>query len=317
MLGWSRAATAGSEPAAAPGRPDLIFSNNFLLQLERLTFVSRRSHVGRVKGERKSPRRGSSVEFADYRPYEVGDDLRYVDWNAFARLNRLYLKVFVDEEDLCVHLILDGSASMDFGDGGAAGPPSKFRYAVRLAAALAFIGLANLERVGIAVFRDRLSEGWLPTRGRNQYLPLAAFLSGLVPAGPTRFNDAVAQYARRAKDSGLAIVVSDFLDPDGYERGLRALMERRFDIHVLHVLAADELRPAFGGDLELVDAETGEVREVSVDADTLAAYQTRLSTFLDSIETFCRGHEINYVRVPTDTTLDDLLLRRLKGSLLQ
>src|SRR5262249_14703902 len=160
----------------------------FLLQLERLTFLSRRSHIGRVKGERKSPRRGSSVEFADYRPYEVGDDLRYVDWNAFARLNRLYLKVFMDEEDLCVHLILDGSASMDFGDSG---QPTKFAYVRRLAAALAFIGLANLERVGIAVFRDRLSEGWLPTRGRNQFLPLAEFLAGLVPAGPTRFNDAV------------------------------------------------------------------------------------------------------------------------------
>jgi uncharacterized protein (DUF58 family) len=318
MLGWSRASAAGTEPAAgAAVRPHRLFSNAFLLQLERLTFVSRRSHVGRVKGERKSPRRGSSVEFADYRPYEVGDDLRYVDWNAFARLNRLYLKVFVDEEDLCVHLILDGSASMDFGEAGGGGALSKFRYAVRLANALAFIGLANLERVGIAVFRDRLSEGWLPTRGRNQYLPLAAFLSGLVPAGPTRFNDAVEQYARRAKDSGLAIVISDFLDPEGYEKGLRALMERRFDIHVLHVLAADELRPTFGGDLELVDAETGEVREVSVDADTLAGYQARLSTFLDSIEGFCRGHEINYVRVPTDTTLDDLLLRRLKGSLLQ
>lgn len=314
MLPWRRTPTAGGESAAAPGRVERPFSNTFLLQLERLTFVSRRSHVGRVKGERKSPRRGSSVEFADYRPYEVGDDLRYVDWNAFARLNRLYLKVFMDEEDLCVHLVLDGSASMDFGDGG---QPTKFAYAVRLAAALAFIGLANLERVGIAVFRDRLSEGWLPTRGRNQFLPLAGFLTGLVPAGATRFNDAVEQYARRAKDAGLAIVISDFLDPEGYERGLRALMERRFDIHVLHLLAGEELRPAFGGDLELVDAETGDVREVSVDTETLAAYQARLAIFLEGIEGFCRGNEINYVRISTDTTLDDLLLRRLKGSLLQ
>ena len=313
MLRWRRAPAAGDE-SGRPPRIERPFSNAFLLQLERLTFISRRTHVGRVKGERKSPRRGSSVEFADYRPYEVGDDLRYVDWNAFARLNRLYLKVFVDEEDLCVHLILDGSASMDFGD---AGQPTKFAYVQRLAAALAFIGLANLERVGIAVFRDRLSEGWLPTRGRNQFLPLAEFLAGLVPAGPTRFNDAVEQYARRAKDAGLAIVISDFLDPDGYERGLRALMERRFDIHVLHLLAGEELRPPFGGDLELVDAETGEVREVSVDAESLAVYQARLATFLEAIEGFCRGNEINYVRVSTDTTLDDLLLRRLKGSLLQ
>jgi uncharacterized protein (DUF58 family) len=314
----TRAPTAGGSPPGVAARAQRLFSNAFLLQLEKLSFLSRRSHVGRVKGERKSPRRGSSVEFADYRPYEIGDDLRYVDWNAFARLNRLYLKVFMDEEDLCIHLILDGSASMDFGDTTGQGTPvTKFQYGVRLAAALAFVGLANLERVGVAVFRDRLSEGWLPTRGRNQFLPLAEFLGNLVPAGATRFNEAVEQYAQRAKDTGLAVIISDLLDPGGYEKGLRSLMERRFDIHVIHVLARDELHPPFGGDLELVDAETGDVREVSVDAETLRAYEGRLGTFLSDAEGFCRANEINYVRVTTDTTLDDLLLRRLKGSVLQ
>jgi len=302
---------AGDAPAATAARAQAFFSNAFLLQLERLSFISRRTRVGRVKGERKSPRRGSSVEFADYRPYEIGDDLRYVDWNAFGRLNRLYLKLFVDEEDLCVHLILDGSASMDFGT------PNKFRYGVRLAAALAFIGFTNLERVGVAVFRDRVSEGWLPTRGRNQFLPMAEFLAGIVPAGPTRFSQSLTQYALRAKDSGVAIVVSDFLDPEGYESGLRALMERRFDIHVIHLLSSDELHPSFGGDLELVDAESGEVREVSVDAETLRAYERQLAGFLAGIEGFCRAKEINYQRVATDVGLEDLLLRRLKGTLLQ
>src|SRR5215831_35893 len=200
MARVARPASAGAPSPAA----ERFFSNAFLMQLERLAFVSKRSHIGAVKGERKSPRRGSSVEFADYRPYEVGDDLRYVDWNAFGRLNRLYLKVFMDEEDLCVHLIVDGSASMDFGQ------PNKFQYSLRLAAALAFVGFTNLERVGVAVFRDRVSEGWLPTRGRNQFLPVAEFLAGLVPAGPTRFNDSLGQYALRAKDAGVAIVVSDF-----------------------------------------------------------------------------------------------------------
>lgn len=310
-MGRAGRTPGGSGPPAAAAPGSRLFANAFLLQLERLAFISRRSHVGRVKGERKSPRRGSSVEFADYRPYEVGDDLRYVDWNAFARLNRLYLKVFVDEEDLCVHLVLDGSASMDFGT------PNKFRYAVRLAAALAFVGFTNLERVGVAVFRDRVSEGWLPTRGRNQFLPVADFLSAVVAAGTTRFNDSLAQYALRVKDSGVAIVISDFLDPAGYESGLRSLMERRFDVHVIHLLAPEELHPAFGGDLELVDAESGEVRAVSVDAETLRAYEQQLTGFLSGIETFCRSKEINYVRVSTDVGLEDLLLRRLKGTLLQ
>jgi uncharacterized protein (DUF58 family) len=299
---------ASAAPAAAAER---FFSNAFLMQLERLAFISKRSHIGAVKGERKSPRRGSSVEFADYRPYEVGDDLRYVDWNAFARLNRLYLKVFIDEEDLCIHLLLDASGSMDYGT------PNKFRYAVRLAAALAFIGFVNLERVGVAVFRDRVAEGWLPTRGRNQFLPIQEFLANLTPRGGTAFNDALRQYAQRAKDAGVAVVVSDFLDPAGYASGLRALMERRFDIHVLHLLAPDELHPMLGGDLELIDAETGEIREVSVDAEVLRGYERQLATFISGVEGFCRSNELNYVRVVSDMPVEDLLLRRLKGGLLQ
>ena len=287
-----------------------FFSNDFLLQLERVGFVSRRSHVGRVKGERKSPRKGSSVEFADYRPYEVGDDLRYVDWNAFGRLNRLYLKVFMDEEDLCVHLLVDASGSMDFGE------PGKFQYATRLAAALAFVAFVNLERVAVGVFRDRLSEGWLPTRGRSQFLPFQEFLAGIQPGGPTAFNDAIRQYALRVKDAGLAVVVSDFLDPGGYEQGLRALMERRFDVHVIQLLAPEEIEPTLGGDLELVDAESGEVREVSLDAETLRAYHRELDGYLSRLEAFCRANELTYTRVTTDVPLEDLLLRRLKGSLL-
>jgi uncharacterized protein (DUF58 family) len=308
MARVARPAPGGAPLATAP---EGLFSNTFLIQLERLGFVARRSHVGAVKGERRSPRRGSSVEFADYRPYEVGDDLRYVDWNAFARLNRLYLKLFIDEEDLCIHLLLDASGSMDYGT------PNKFRYAVRLAAALAFIGFTDLERVGVAVFRDRVAEGWLPTRGRNQFLPIQEFLAGLTPGGTTAFNDALRQYAQRAKDSGIALVISDFLDPSGYSAGLRALMERRFDIHVLHLLAPEELRPPLGGDLELVDAETGEIREVSVDAEAIRAYERQLGTFLSGIEAFCRTNELQYVRITTDTPVEDLLLRRLKGTLLQ
>jgi uncharacterized protein (DUF58 family) len=307
----ARVIRPASATTASVSSAERFFSNSFLMQLERLTFVSKRSHIGAVKGERKSPRRGSSVEFADYRPYEVGDDLRYVDWNAFARLNRLFLKVFIDEEDLCVHLLLDASGSMDYGT------PNKFRSAVRLAAALAFIGFVNLERVGVAVFRDRVAEGWLPTRGRNQFLPIQEFLADLTPGGGTAFNDALRQYAQRAKDAGVAVVISDFLDPAGYAAGLRALMERRFDVHVLHILSQDEMRPVLGGDLELVDAETGEVREVSVDAEALRSYERQLGAFISGIEAFCRTNELSYVRIVTDMPAEDLLLRRLKGSLLQ
>lgn len=287
-----------------------FFTPEFLAQLERLTLASRRIFRGRVKGERRSPRKGQSVEFFDYRAYGVGDDLRYVDWNAYARLDRLHVKLFVDEEDLCLNLLVDASASMDFGR------PTKLDYAVRLAAALGFVGLVGLERVGVGILRDRAAEGWSPARGRNQFPALLDFLTGVKPAGPTRLNDAIQTYAMRSRESGLAVIVSDLLDPAGYETGLRALMERRFDIHVVHLLDPEEMAPEFAGDFRLADAETGEVRELSVDREALRDYRERLHAFLERAENFCRAHEIGYHRVVTDTPVEEFVLAQLKGRVL-
>ena len=287
-----------------------FFTPEFLAQLERLTLASRRIFRGRVKGERKSPRRGHSVEFCDYRAYGVGDDLRYVDWNAYARLDRLHVKLFVDEEDLCLHLLVDASASMDFGR------PTKLDYAVRLAAALGFVGLVGLERVGVGILRDRAAEGWPPARGRNQFPVLLDFLTGVRATGPTRLNDAIAAYALRSRESGLAVVISDLLDPAGYEAGLRALMERRFDIHLIHLLAPEEMNPELAGDFRLTDSETGEVRELSVDREALRAYRERLHGFLERVEGFCRAQEIGYHRVITDTPVEAFVLAQLKGLVL-
>ena len=287
-----------------------LLSADFLNQLERLSLLSRRSFRGRVKGERRSPRKGISVEFSDFRPYGVGDDLRYVDWNVYARLDRLYLKLFVDEEDLCLHLLMDGSASMGFGE------PSKLGYAARLAAALGFVGLVGLERVGVAVVRDRVAEGFNPARGRSQVLPLMDFLGRLRPGGGTSLNDGLAAYALRSREAGLAVLVSDLMDPAGYERGLKALLERRFDVHVIQVLAAEEMNPAFGGDLRLLDSETGEQRDLTLDGEALREYHERLRAFLDRAEQFCRGNEIAYHRVVTDVPVEEFMLRQLKGLLL-
>ena len=287
-----------------------LLSPEFFTQLERLALISRRAFRGRVKGERKSPRKGMSVEFSDYRPYGVGDDLRYVDWNIYGRLDRLYLKLFVDEEDLCLHVLLDASASMGFGE------PTKLEYGAKLALALGFVGLVNLERVGISVVRERMAEGWSPARGRNHVLPLMEFLGKLRPGGTTSLNDGLAQYALRAREAGLAVVVSDLMDPAGFERGLKALLERRFDVHVVHLLAPDEMNPSFGGDLRLVDAETGELRDLTLDGEAMRAYRQRLHTFLEHAEQFCRAKEISYHRVVTDTPVEEFVLRQLKGLLL-
>jgi len=294
-------------PTTRPGQ-DLL-SADFLAQLERLALVSRRVFRGRVKGERKSPRKGSSVEFSDYRPYGVGDDIRYVDWNVFARLDRLYLKLFVDEEDLCLHLLVDASASMEYGR------PTKLVYATRLATALAYVGLMNYERVGVAVVREGIAEGWTTARGRGQVFPVMEFLSRVRPSGRTALSEGLAAYALRSKEAGLAVVVSDLLDPAGHERGLKALLERRFDVHVIHVLAADEMSPSFGGDLRLADAETGELRDLTLDAEAMRTYRQRLREFLERAEQFCRGREIGYHRVMTDTPVEQFVLGQLKGLL--
>jgi uncharacterized protein (DUF58 family) len=286
-----------------------LLSADFLAQLERLTLLSRRAFRGRVKGERRSPRKGISVEFSDYRPYGHGDDLRYVDWNIYGRLDRLYVKLFVDEEDLCLNLLLDASASMSFG------APSKLDYGVRLAAALGVVGLVNLERVGVGVMRERIAEGWNPARGRSQVLPLMDFLSRVRPAGGTSLNDGLAAWSVRTREAGLAVLVSDLMDPGGYERGLRGLLERRHDVHVVHLLAAEEMNPGWGGDLRLEDAETGETRDLTLDTDALRVYRQRLREFFEKVEGFCRANEIGYHRVVTDTPVEEFMLRQLKGFL--
>ena len=293
-----------------PATRDALLSPEFLAQIERLALFSRRAFRGRVKGERRSPRRGHSVEFCDYRGYGVGDDLRYVDWNIYARLNRLHVKLFVEEEDLCLHLLLDASASMGFG------APPKLEYGARLAAALGFIGLVNIERVGVGVLRARVAEGWPPTRGRNQVVSLLDFLGRVEPVGGTRINEALQNYTLRAREPGLAVVISDLLDPGGYEAGVRALLERRFDVHLIHVLTPEEMNPELAGDLRLVDSETGETRELSVDGDAIRAYRRRLGEFLERAEAFARTQEIGYHRVTVDTPVEEFVLSQIRGRLL-
>jgi hypothetical protein len=173
----------------------------------------------------------------------------------------------------------------------------------------------NLERVGVSVLREGMAEGWSPARGRGQVFPLMDFLGRLRPGGRTALGEGLAAYGRRAREAGLAVVVSDLLDPAGYEQGLKVLLERRFDVHVIHVLAPDEMNPGFAGDLRLVDAETGELRDLTLDGEAVRRYRQRLREFLERAEQFCRSKEIGYHRVVTDTPVEEFVLRQLKGFL--
>ncbi|MFM9968070.1 MAG: DUF58 domain-containing protein [Burkholderiales bacterium] len=287
-----------------------LLDNDFLAQLERLSLKARRPVQGWGAGQRRSRRTGHSVEFADYRAYGSGDDMRYVDWAIYGRTDRMHVKLFVDDEDLCLHLLLDASASMD------SGTPQKLRWAARLAAALGFIGLANQERVGLGVLRGSVGETLPPTRGRSRIPPLFEMLSSLQGRGNTSLNQSLTAYAQHAKGAGLAVLVSDLLDPAGYESGLQALLEHGFEVHVIHVLSEEELNPSIQGDLRLVDQESGEMLVLRMDAETRRAYAERLQQFVAQAERFCAEHAIGYSRVSSADTVEKLVLGPLRGKLL-
>lgn len=282
-----------------------LLEPEFLRKLEQLSLVNKRAFAGQLKGERKSTRRGTSVEFADFRNYTLGDDLRYVDWNTFARLERLFLKLFVEEEDLHVYMLVDGSQSMNFGS------PTKFDYSRRIAAALGYIGLANQDRVGGAIFAERLGNYLPPVRGRGQVMSYFRFLDQTQPGGKTSFAASLKEYALRTRRPGVAVLISDFMDPD-WAAGMMALLQRRFQVTAIQVLDRAELDPRLLGDLRLVDSETGEQREITVSAALLKDYQRTVQEFCGGVQNTCRKYGVDYLLAPTDQPFEDLILKWLR-----
>ena len=256
--------TGSSGTAAIPRPADSgegpLLEPEFLHKLEQLELVSRRIFVGRMKGERKSKRRGSSVEFADHRNYTVGDDLRHIDWNVYGRLDKLFLKLFLEEEDLHVYTLLDTSISMNFGT------PTKLRYGKQVAAALAFIGLVNHDRILLDTFSAQLDQGLRGLRGRSQMWRVVQYLEHLEANGQSDLTAAAREFAIRHAGKGVVIVISDFLDKHGYQDALRYLLARNMDIYVIQVLSQQEVEPDLVGDLRLVDAEDDEAAEITISA---------------------------------------------------
>src|SRR5690349_684426 len=204
-----------------------LLAPDFLARLEQLELVSRKIFQGRMKGERRSKRKGQSVEFADFRTYAVGDDLRFLDWNLFARLDRLFLRLFLEEEDLHVYLLIDNSLSMGFGN------PTKLHFSKQVVAALGFIGLSNMDRVVVEAFNDRITQTTTPLRGRRSFWRLTSFLEGLEPAGPSDLTRSLKAFSLKASGKGVVVIMSDFMDKGGYEEGLRYLIARNMDVYVI------------------------------------------------------------------------------------
>jgi uncharacterized protein (DUF58 family) len=283
-----------------------LLDPEFLHKLEQLELVSRKIFVGRMKGERKSKRRGSSVEFADHRNYAVGDDLRHIDWNVYGRLDKLFLKLFLEEEDLHFYTLVDTSLSMDFGD------PTKLQYAKQVAAALAFIGLVNHDRVVLETFSSGLDGGMPSVRGRSQMWRVVQYLEQLQASGSSDLTSAAKAFAIKHAGKGIVVVVSDFLDKNGYQDALRYLLARDMDIYVIQVLSREEVEPELVGDLRLVDAEDDDIAEITVSAPLLKRYKDNLNAYVGGLKEWCTQRGIIYILTTNQNPFDKLILSYLR-----
>jgi uncharacterized protein (DUF58 family) len=291
-------------PAGAGAAP--LLDPEFLHKLEQLELVSRRIFVGRMKGERKSKRRGSSVEFAEHRNYTFGDDLRHIDWNVYGRLDKLFLKLFLEEEDLHVYTLLDTSLSMEFGS------PTKLRYGKQVAAALSFIGLVNHDRVLVDTFSARLDQGLHGIRGRSQMWRVVQYLDHLEATGQSNLTAAAREFAIRHAGKGVVVVISDFLDKHGYQDALRYLLARNMDIFVIHILSQEEVEPELVGDLRLVDCEDDDTAEITISAPLLKRYKDNLNAFVGGLKEWCTQRGITYIFTNNQFPFDKLVLNYLR-----
>lgn len=300
-----------------------LLTPELLRQLEQFQLLAARRAKSSAKGERRSRARGQSVEFADHRNYVPGDDFRYLDWNLYGRLDRLFLKLYEEERELPVRIFLDASESMSFGE------PRKFDFARKVAAAVGYIALCGFDRVSVVPFpraihrrptdstitndAQAVAEGALrAVRGKKSALQFFQNLGALKAGGSATMNDSLRRGAIEARQAGVALVLSDFLDPSGYESGLTALISRGFRVDVVQILAPEELEPKTFGDLRLVDAESGDEREVTFGKFRLKHYQQTVQNFCGRLREYCQSRGMNYFLAASNTDLSDLLLKQLR-----
>ncbi|HZZ78638.1 MAG TPA: DUF58 domain-containing protein [Gemmataceae bacterium] len=283
-----------------------LLDPQFLHRLEQLELVSRKIFLGLMKGERKSKRKGQSVEFADYKNYVIGDDLRHLDWNLYARLDRLFIRLFQEEEDLHFYVLIDNSLSMDFGT------PSKLHYARQVAAALAFIGLVNMDRVVIEAFNDNVTQSLPAVRGRKSLWRVLDFLQKLQPAGPSNLTASLKTFTMKSSGKGIVVLLSDMMDKEGYEDALRYLVARQYDIYVIQILSQEELEPALVGDLKLVDIEDADEAEITISGPLIKKYKQNLAAFQGQLQEYCNRRGIAYMMTSNQVPFDRLVLNYLR-----
>jgi len=303
---------AAAEPETRNPQPETFFDADFLKKLERLHLIAKRLDWAGARGEHAASRKGYSLEFSDYRRYQRGDDLRYVDWNIYRRLDRLLVKVFTAEEEMNIYLLVDTSRSMACSASTAEVESAKIGYAKKVAAALGYIGLKNLDRVGGAAFSSTLQAPLKLGRGRTQILRLFGFLNRLSCAGPTDLRAAIHKFTTLFPHPGLAVVVSDLFDPAGWRAAVEELARKKYQILIIHILDEEELQPGFLGDVALVDAEGSRERRLFVDAELARRFQEELANYFRDIESACASLGIDYLRTTTRVPFDEFVLKSLR-----
>lgn len=287
----------------APKAEADLFGGDFQRRLEMLAIVSRRVFTGRQRAERRTKKKGSGIEFADHRDYTVGDDFRFVDWGAYQRFGRLLVRLYEEEEDLSIYFIIDCSKSMAFGKG------KKFDHARRLCAALAYVGLANLDRVTIVAAGDRVLSRMPTTRGKGQIFKVFRFLNELEAETNTDLGEALRTFVAQNKRRGLAVLISDLYDPKGFENGINMLRYNKFEPFVLHITEPNDGAQDLKGDVRIYDCETGEEREITVTEQLLSQMKDAFQQYRAEIETFCAKTQVPYFAADTETSFDELILR--------
>ena len=290
----------------------MLLTPQFLKQLDPFYIRTKHAFRGRFRGERRSLNRGTGMEFADYRVYEPGDDLRHVDWNIYARLDRLFIKLFHTDEDLSLVLLVDNSHSMEFGS------PTKLMCAKQIAAALGYIALAHADSVAIYTYAERLSPMLPPTMGKSQFPRLTKALEAIAASGQTRLTECLKQLPIYQRRAGMVVMLSDFMDPSGYADGFKLLLGRGFALTAIHLISPEEMDPqthlentTTGGDWLIEDAETGETKAVTINAETLAQYRNQQQAFCNNLQRFCTDQGIGYAQLKSDTPVEPFILQEL------
>jgi uncharacterized protein (DUF58 family) len=288
-----------------------LFDGDFLARLEHVRLQMRRRFAGTLRAERRSRRTGSSLEFADFRNYVPGDDPRRIDWSIYGRIERLMMKLYEEEEDLDVGILIDCSASMHWRPPGAL-HSTKFALARQLAAALAYFALHGLDHVALWFFDSTLRAESGHYRGRPAFHDVLRFLRASPGGGGTDLSASLARFGRSRRRRGLAIVLSDCLDGSGYERGLSALVGRHFAVHLVHVMDPVECDPAESGDLMLSDCESAEEMTVTASPGLRRIYREEVERFRNSVRSWCARHNAGYSFIIADADFDDVILRTFR-----